>query len=200
MERLDPLLATPAAVRFISAEPLLGDLDLALRNWAHIGKRRDDCRIDWVIVGGESGHGARPMHPDWVRLIRQDCELAGVPFFFKQWGEWKPISEMQESEWEPYYVSRRKAKPYERQCDIDDLCGRRCTIPTETIRFDGEHGNGLSFIATRDGHLAYQSFRVGKKAAGACLSGGLARRSRSAASSCASTPRNGGGSNGPPSK
>jgi protein gp37 len=93
MERLDPLLETPAAVRFISAEPLLGDLDLALRNWAHIGGRRDDCRIDWVIVGGESGAGARPMHPDWARLIRQDCELAGVPFFFKQWGAWLPAGQ-----------------------------------------------------------------------------------------------------------
>lgn len=92
MERLDPLLQTPAAVRFISVEPLLGPLDLALRNWAHIGNRRDDCRIDWVIVGGESGQQARPMHPEWVRLIRQDCELAGVPFFFKQWGEWMPFN------------------------------------------------------------------------------------------------------------
>jgi protein gp37 len=128
MERLDPLLATPAAVRFLSIEPLLERIDLGLRNWAHIGRRRDDCRLDWVIVGGESGGGARPMHPDWVRSIRDECTEAGVAFFFKQWGEWKPISEMQESEWEPYYVSRRKAKPYERQCDIDDLCGRRCTI------------------------------------------------------------------------
>src|SRR5690606_4822938 len=44
--------------------------------------------IDWVIVGGESGHGARPMHPDWARDIRDQCQKAGVPFFMKQWGEW----------------------------------------------------------------------------------------------------------------
>lgn len=90
MERLDPLLQSPAAVRFISVEPLLDDLDLALRNWQHIGNRRDDCRIDWVIVGGESGNQARPMRAEWARLIRDDCQHAGVAFFFKQWGEWLP--------------------------------------------------------------------------------------------------------------
>lgn len=88
--RLEELLETPAAVRFVSAEPLLGPLDLGLRNWEGLG--RDDCRLDWVIVGGESGRGRgiRPMHPDWARLIRDDCEQAAVPFFFKQWGEWLP--------------------------------------------------------------------------------------------------------------
>jgi hypothetical protein len=48
--------------------------------------------IDWVIVGGESGHGARPMHPDWARSLRDQCAAAGVPFLFKQWGEWTPGS------------------------------------------------------------------------------------------------------------
>jgi len=46
--------------------------------------------LDWVIVGGESGPGARPTHPDWARSIRLQCQAAGVPFFFKQWGEWGP--------------------------------------------------------------------------------------------------------------
>jgi protein gp37 len=46
--------------------------------------------LDWVIVGGETGPGARPTHPAWVRAIRDDCQDAGVPFFFKQWGEWAP--------------------------------------------------------------------------------------------------------------
>lgn len=106
-ERIPLLLQTPAAVRFLSCEPLLGPVDL-------LGVRFDShtrmdvlsgrgvttrsgviaqsipnafCeRIDWVIVGGESGTEARPMHPDWVRSIRNQCELAGVPFFFKQWG------------------------------------------------------------------------------------------------------------------
>ena len=73
--RIDHLQEAPAAVRFLSIEPLLeslGTLDLD--------------GIDWVIVGGESGPGARPMHPSWVRDIRRDCRRTGVPFFFKQWG------------------------------------------------------------------------------------------------------------------
>lgn len=77
--RADHLRATPSAVRFLSLEPLLGPLpSLELAG------------IDWVIVGGESGPGARPMHPGWVRDIRDRCVAAGVPFFFKQWGAWVP--------------------------------------------------------------------------------------------------------------
>lgn len=72
--RLDSLRRTPAAVRFLSCEPLLGPLDLDL------------SLVDWVIVGGESGHGARRMDPDWARGIREQCRAAQVPFFFKQWG------------------------------------------------------------------------------------------------------------------
>lgn len=96
-ERIPHLLATPAAVRFVSYEPALGPVDLRLirvpgsddgdshyRGSALHGKPR----LDWVIVGGESGPGARPMHPDWARSIRDQCEAAGVPFFFKQVGEW----------------------------------------------------------------------------------------------------------------
>lgn len=77
--RADMLRVTPAAVRFLSLEPLLEPLpSLNL------------TRIDWVIVGGESGPSARPMHPDWVRDIRDGCIRAGIPFFFKQWGAWIP--------------------------------------------------------------------------------------------------------------
>lgn len=94
-ERIWPLLKTPAAVRFISAEPLLGPLDLdaiealckSWRRGATIG-----TYLDWVIAGGESGHGARPAHPDWFRKLRDQCAAAGVPFFFKQWGEWASTS------------------------------------------------------------------------------------------------------------
>lgn len=75
--RIEYLKQTNAKVKFLSCEPLLEDLgDLDLRG------------IDWVIVGGESGKKARPLHPDWVRNIRNQCEKQGVPFFFKQWGEW----------------------------------------------------------------------------------------------------------------
>jgi len=50
--------------------------------------------IDWVVCGGESGPGARPMHPDWARSVRDQCVAAGVPFFFKQWGEWAPFGDL----------------------------------------------------------------------------------------------------------
>jgi len=80
LPRVDALRATPAAIRFLSCEPLLEDLG-----------QLDLTGISWVIVGGESGPGARPMHPDWARSIRDQCKAAGVPFFFKQWGEWAPL-------------------------------------------------------------------------------------------------------------
>ena len=72
--RVDHLRKVPAKVRFLSCEPLLGPLRLDLRD------------VHWVITGGESGPRARPMKPEWVREIRQQCEEAGVAFFFKQWG------------------------------------------------------------------------------------------------------------------
>lgn len=87
-ERIHLLNNTPAAIRFLSCEPLLGPLKLNVH--LHWKSSRDwkTPLINWVIVGGESGHGARPMHPVWVRDIRDQCQTAGVPFFFKQWGEW----------------------------------------------------------------------------------------------------------------
>ncbi|MGO1079908.1 DUF5131 family protein [Inquilinus sp. CA228] len=100
-ERVPQLLATPAALRIVSAEPLLGPIDLACvprpASWPApaddiadgIDPLRFNPRLDGVIVGGESGHAARPMHPDWARSLRDQCQAAGVPFFFKQWGEWK---------------------------------------------------------------------------------------------------------------
>jgi protein gp37 len=97
--RIPLLLQTPAAVRFISYEPALGPVDfgvlLGTQRWIHRNSEPfksfpDDYEkaIDWVICGGESGRGARPMHPDWARSVRDQCVAAGVPFFFKQWGEW----------------------------------------------------------------------------------------------------------------
>jgi protein gp37 len=75
LPRINHLRAAPAAVRFLSVEPLLEDLG-----------EFDLTGIDWVIVGGESGHGARPMQKEWVLSLRDQCERAGVAFFFKQWG------------------------------------------------------------------------------------------------------------------
>ena len=80
LARIDDLRATPAAVRFLSIEPLLEDLE-----------EIDLEGIHWVIVGGESGPGARPMHPDWARSVRDQCLAADVKFFFKQWGEFAPV-------------------------------------------------------------------------------------------------------------
>ena len=115
-ERIPVLLDTPAAVRWISAEPLLGPVDFnrisrkdpkpphnawtesalygCVTPWAE-GQSLADLagampRLDWIVAGGESGPGARPMHPDWARSLRDQCAAAGVPFLFKQWGEWAP--------------------------------------------------------------------------------------------------------------
>lgn len=113
------LLRVPAAKRFLSIEPMLGPIDLQRACLLACGNKGccfpiagtmnergvvDSCeggitvecicsrlnRIDWVICGGESGPNARPMHPDWPRSLRDQCAAAGVPFFFKQWGEWSP--------------------------------------------------------------------------------------------------------------
>jgi protein gp37 len=82
-ERIPLLLQTPAAVRWISAEPLLGPIDLQVA--------KHGCgNLDWLVAGGESGPGARPMHPAWPRSLREQCAIARVPFFFKQWGAWAP--------------------------------------------------------------------------------------------------------------
>ncbi|WP_175974547.1 phage Gp37/Gp68 family protein [Burkholderia sp. BCC1047] len=119
---IEKLLMTPARRRFLSMEPLLGPVDLrawfdptgvccmqemqscadcpADAPWIHgptteyaeDGMGYSSPKIDWVIVGGESGHGARPMHPEWPRDLRDQCAAYGVPFLFKQHGEWAPGS------------------------------------------------------------------------------------------------------------
>jgi len=83
--RIPALLGTPAAVRWISAEPLLGPIALAAGWLSQLRAARPG--LDWVVVGGESGPGARPMHPQWVRALRDQCTAAGVPYLLKQWGE-----------------------------------------------------------------------------------------------------------------
>jgi protein gp37 len=101
--RVPALLATPAAVRFVSAEPLLGPIDVGRYlgiEWSEIAGewlpemfatlRGDRPGIDWVITGGESGPRARPMHPGWPGSLRDQCATAAVTFFFKQWGAWTP--------------------------------------------------------------------------------------------------------------
>jgi protein gp37 len=95
-KRIPILLQIPAAVRFVSVEPMLGHINIAgYLGWNGLRRMGDGLlyrwaapKIDWVICGGESGPNARPMHPDWARNLRDQCQAAGVPFFFKQWGEW----------------------------------------------------------------------------------------------------------------
>ncbi len=86
--RIPHLLKTPAAVRFLSYEPALGPVDIREFLYRKMLQRigAEMQTINWVICGGESGPGARPMHPDWARSVRDQCQAAGVAFFFKQWG------------------------------------------------------------------------------------------------------------------
>lgn len=88
-ERIPILLGIPAAVRFVSIEPMLGPVDPWLPEKrkgfvSHVHGKG----VDWVICGGETGPGARPMHPGWARSLRDQCESSDVPFFFKSWGDW----------------------------------------------------------------------------------------------------------------
>lgn len=159
--RLDYLAKVPAPVRFVSCEPLLGPLDL--RQWlAHYGPGY--CReagdgatfagytgtpVAWVICGGESGPGARPMHPDWVRGLRDQCVAAGVPFFFKQWGEYEPVSAVgDEDDGNEERIAR---------ADLD-----RCKILDRT---------GHIWPAWQPPVGSWMMERVGRKAAGALLDG-----------------------------
>ncbi len=100
--RVPVLLNLPAVVRFLSCEPLLGPIHIS--GWlmkkdglAKAGENRPTDEVvskeglHWVIAGGESGHGARPMHPAWVRSLRDECIDAGIAFHFKQWGNWRPV-------------------------------------------------------------------------------------------------------------
>ncbi len=92
--RIPILLSIPATKHFLSCEPLLGPvmpwtLRIACETRRLIGDGLDIAGIDWIIAGGESGPKARPSHPDWFRALRGLCSAADVPFFFKQWGEWR---------------------------------------------------------------------------------------------------------------
>lgn len=139
--RIPALLGTPAAVRFLSCEPLLGPVSLRWAKWAPLvnGNEYDGMKgLGWVIVGGESGPGARPMHPEWARSIRDQCAYAGVPFLFKQWGEWLPVGPDEETGKDSVYI--------------------------------GPDGKGI-FYAHRYLPGAQQMARVGKKAAGRTLDG-----------------------------
>ncbi len=171
-ERIPILLDTPAAVRWVSAEPLLGpvridDIDVDGRNGtkgfyqinALTGRNTDMARpcddvpsLDWVVVGGESGPAARPMHPDWARALRDQCQAAGVAFMFKQWGSWLP--------WEPEHGPCWKAQ--------NGRAEDRHTLFPADLDQAPNWDDGL-WALPQETHFAFQ--RVGKKTAGRRLDG-----------------------------
>lgn len=143
------LLAVPARVRFLSIEPMLApvrippELLMPIEGTSQHGQRF----IDWIICGGESGPHARPMHPDWARGLRDQCAAAGVPFLFKQWGEWRePV------EGEPYSTAMGRAQ--ERPAFIVALDGTVHCFENERTTSGGK-----------------VMLRIGKKAAGRLLDG-----------------------------
>ena len=152
-ERVHWLNKTPARVRWISAEPLLGPIDMNLESKVPSGQESELDNpdrldlVDWVVVGGESGPEARPMHPEWVAQIRHECQRAGVPFLFKQWGEWT-------------------SQPTHKQ--LDDECIGADTV---LLKLDGtQHGWGRSDNTPFDGSDACM-YRIGKRAAGRVFDG-----------------------------
>jgi len=151
-ERIPLLLRTPAAVRFVSIEPMLGPMNVRCylvpgECGSASGTCLDNtCRLpalDWVILGGESGPGARPMHPDWARSVRDQCAEAGVPFLFKQWGEHLPVYCDEFGNW---------------------CCDHSCGLPKWICEYPG----AKRLSANQSGHI-----RVGKKLAGRLLDGKL---------------------------
>lgn len=196
-ERIPDLLATPAAVRFLSCEPLLGPVDLRwiaepddakdgvidallgcnwiehergeefrparpghqdriMRRWVRSTEADilANSKIDWVIAGGESGPGARPMHPHWARSLRDQCAAAGIPLHFKQWGEWAPID-----------------GPNVRGCFKRSWpSGERPKVTLELLEDNGRrHTHGS--IGSPSVYHAYLMARLGKKRAGRLLDG-----------------------------
>lgn len=159
-ERIPILLQIPAAVRFVSVEPMLGPVDLTeyfseydyrptyeyYREFLKMQGIESDGKpalfksgLDWVICGGETGPKARPMHPDWVRSLRDQCQDAGVPFFFKSWGEWSAD-----------YTEHDKRG---------------------VVAFDGWWSEGWPFGYGLDHPNSIEVYKVGKKRAGRLLDG-----------------------------
>lgn len=163
------LLTVPAAKLFLSMEPLLGPVDLQKSCSIKCPNNGALNGIDWVIVGGESGPNARPMHPDWARSLRNQCQSTSVPYLFKQWGEWKPICQMEETDHRRLYKPNVKALPHEDQCNLDDIYGRTCTVPYTVVHLDGSTHDITEPNAFIVG--AMQTFKIGKKSAGRLLDG-----------------------------
>ena len=165
--RIPLLMDIPAAVRFLSCEPLLGPIDLGLFGTVPGCTDNGGCyhlaadRIHWVIVGGESGHKARPMHPDWARSLRDQCQEAGVPFHFKQWGEYCTTSyDMATGQPVFRYFQNERQWIAKAHWISDGIC----LDATGAIL-----NNGADFAAAR--YPVVIMHRVGKKRAGRLLDG-----------------------------
>lgn len=146
-KRIPKLLSIPAKVRFLSCEPLLGAVNLDFGAPRQRNANSYHAEIHWVICGGESGPDARPMNPNWARSLRNQCADAGVPFLFKQWGEWVGLPDDADSMEEPW-----------------------CDLPTGEFHLSGNPGF-IEECLCDDGTM--RMFRVGKKAAGRLLDGKL---------------------------
>lgn len=177
-ERIPDLLATPAAVRWVSAEPLIGPVDLRPHLVGHEdngvdltrapGSRVGTCigwtpSLDWVVAGGESGPGARPMHPAWARSLRDQCAGAGVAFHFKQWGEWAPICAMTDAEVDACYHPVPAAHPE---------ASRRVKVGQTVLHSDGTRFDDVAAPgAYQQGGNAMMMLALGKAKAGRLLDG-----------------------------
>ena len=174
-ERIPVLLSTPAAVRWVSFEPALGAVDFTNIDWGVLdagmkghtfdalegGGQHTETpwKLDWIVVGGESGPGARPMHPDIPRSVRDQCLDAGVAFFFKQWGAWVDYKQIGATGWHGLGPST-KSKPWR-----GTISKGNGMLPATPL-FDGK-GLITRSVGT-DGVLAV---KVGKAKAGRDLDG-----------------------------
>ena len=150
-QRVGRLIYVPAAIRFVSIEPMLGEIDLRFKYL----KDHNINLINWIVCGGESGPNARPIHPDWVKSLRDQCKVAGVPFFFKQWGEWIGSDYEEETCVDTYGVMKAEN-------GIDYCC------PLEGKYADRPGRFHIKQHLWDDG---MRSLRVGKKEAGHLLDG-----------------------------
>lgn len=163
-EKIPVLLKIPAAKRFVSVEPMLGPIDLGfcvfdrrkeirhlVNGPACLNEEQADSMVapvvDWIICGGETGPGARPIYPDWVKSLRNQCNNAEVPFFFKSWGDWWPCTQM------PEYIDVTKYP-------VGDIGDDGIFIPPPALE-----------VPLRNGVSCEQVFRAGKKLSGYLIDG-----------------------------
>jgi protein gp37 len=130
--RIPVLLSIPSKVKFISAEPLLGPIDLSKIPGAE--------KLSWIIAGGETGPQARPCHPDWVRSLRDQCKNDGIPFFFKGWGVWVPSVQIVPSLSEKSYIG-----PIEKSTSKDFFTTTCCVFQKTNKKISGDFIDGKQY-------------------------------------------------------